>query len=365
MKYISITYLSIVAGLWLGVARVNAQPRMVVDTPQQKVGEMLWQNPKTVTFTFQNKGNKPLLISEVHPSCGCINVDFPRHAIPAGKSGTITATYDAGMLGSFYRELAVYTNVQDAPLYLSFQGRVVESALDYDGDFPIDLGNVRLNTNYIEFDDVNKGDHPVVELQVANMEHGTYTPQLMHLPEYLTAEYVPAIIQQGRVGKIRLTLNSEKLFLDGLNQTSIYLARYMGDKVSEKNEIVVSAVLLPAFRNLTPERLATAPHIVLTDNEKQVGSDITVTMDSKKNKVTKVLNVTNTGEEMLTVNAVQVFNRAMTVSLGDRNIPPHGSTKLKITLSGKELQRAKNGPRLLLISNDPRQAKTMLNINVE
>jgi len=341
-----------------------AQPRFVADTPLQKVGEMLWKTPKNVMFAVNNKGNQPLVISEVYPSCGCVKVDFPEK-IPAGGKGMITVTYDAAMLGTFYRELAVYTNEQDEPYYLGFQGRVVESALDYDGDFPIELGNVRLSTNYVEFDDVNKGDRPAVELQVANLEHGAYTPQLMHLPNYLTAEYIPDAIQPGRVGKIRLTLDSDKLFLDGLNQTSIYLARYMGDKVSDENEIVVSAVLLPAFHNLTPERLESAPHIVLMDGKEKIEDEVTMTIPPKKKSITKVINVTNIGEETLTVSAVQVFNRAMTVNLGDRNIPPHGTTKLKITLDAKELKRAKSGPRLLLISNDPRHAKTVLNINVE
>ena len=341
-----------------------AQPRFVADTPLQKVGEMVWKNPKTVTFSFQNKGNRQLIITGVHPSCGCVKVDYPKK-VSAGEKGTIKATYDAAMMGSFHRELAVYTNVQDEPYYLTFEGRVVESALDYDGDFPIDLGNVRLSTNYVEFDDVNRGDRPVVELQVANMEHGNYTPQLMHLPNYLTAEYIPTDIQPGRVGKIRLTLDSDKLFLDGLNQTSLYLARYMGDKIGEQNEILVSAVLLPAFRDLTPERLKTAPHIVLMDGNEMIEDETTMVMEPKKKTTSKTLNVTNIGEEPLTISAVQVFNRAMTVNLGDRNIPPHGTTKLKITLDAKELQRAKNGPRLLLISNDPRHAKTVLNINVE
>ena len=351
-------------GLFACVATAVAQPQFVAETPIQKVGEMVFQNPKTVTFNFVNKGNAPLIISEVHPSCGCVKVTYPTKPVPAGHAGTITAIYDAGMLGTFHRELAVYTNTQQDPIYLTFQGRVVQTLLDYDGDFPIELGNVRLNTNYIEFNDVNKGDKPVVELQVANMEHGAYTPQLMHLPNYLSAEYIPREIQAGRVGRIRLTLDSDKLFLDGLNQTSIYLARYMGDKVNDQNEIVVSTVLLPAFPDLTAEQLAKAPRIVLMDGEEMVNGETSLAMANKK-KATKVINITNIGEEMLTISAVQVFNRAMTVTLGERNIPPHGTAKLKITVDAKELAKAKNGPRLLLISNDPRQAKTELSINVE
>lgn len=323
----------------------------------------MWQTPKTVKFDFTNKGNQPLVITEVHPSCGCIDVSYPESAIAAGGEGCITATFDARMMGTFYRELVVYTNQQEEPFYLSFSGRVVESALDYEGDFPIDLGNVRLSSNYVEFDDVNKGDKPMVELQVANLEHGIYTPQLMHLPQYLTAEYVPEQIQPGRVGKIRLTLDSERLFLDGLNQTSIYLARYMGDKVGEQNEIVVSAVLLPHFRELNAQQMKKAPHIVLMDGDKMLDGEVDMEM-GKKTKMTKVINVTNIGEETLTVSAVQVFNRAVSVSLGDRNIAPHQTTKLKVTLDTKLLAKAKNEPRLLLITNDPRQPKTMLDLNI-
>lgn len=340
-----------------------AQPHFVAETPQAKVGEVMWQTPKTVKFDFTNKGNLPLVITEVHPSCGCIDVSYPEGAIAAGGEGSITATFDARMMGTFYRELVVYTNQQEEPFYLSFSGRVVESALDYDGDFPIDLGNVRLSSNYVEFDDVNKGDKPMVELQVANLEHGIYAPQLMHLPQYLTAEYVPEQIQPGRVGKIRLTLDSEKLFLDGLNQTSIYLARYMGDKVGEQNEIVVSAVLLPHFRELNAQQMKKAPHIVLMDGDKMLDGEVDMEM-GKKTKVTKVINVTNIGEETLTVSAVQVFNRAMSVSLGNRNIAPHQTTKLKVTLDSKLLAKAKNEPRLLLITNDPRQPKTVLDLNI-
>ena len=341
-----------------------AQPRFVAETPQQRLSELIFQTPRTVTFAFENKGNEALTINEVHPSCGCIKVTWPETAVEPGEKSEITAVYDARQLGVFHRELAVYTNQQEEPFYLSFQGRVVVEPLDYDGDFPIDLGNVRMNTNYVEFEDVNRGDKPVAEIQVANMEHGAYTPLLMHLPNYLTAEYLPSEIQGGRVGRIRLTLDSEGLFMDGLNQTSIYLSRYMGDKVGEKNEIVVSAVLLPAFRNLSASEMERAPHIVLMDGEERVEKEVSIAIDGKK-KVSRTLTVRNEGEETLTVSAVQVFNRALTVSLGDCNLAPHETTKLKITLDTRELERAKNAPRLLLISNDPRQPKTELEIEVE
>ena len=341
-----------------------AQPKLSVEGENIKLGDIMWQNPKNVTYTFTNTGSAPLVITEVHPSCGCVSVSYPKQAVMPGAQSSIQATFDAAMLGTFYRELAVYTNQQSDPIYLSFSGRVVETAVDYEGDFPIDLGNVRLSSNYVEFDDVQKGDKPMVELQVANTSSAVYTPQLMHLPQYLTAEYLPKQIQPGRSGKIRLTLESDKLFMDGLNQTSVYLARRMPDKVSDENEIVVSAILIPAFQGLTAQQMARAPHIVVMDDETMVKDETQMVM-GKKQKASKTLNVTNIGEETLSISAVQVFNNAVSVSLGNRNIAPHQTTKLKITIDAKRLAKAKNEPRLLIISNDPRQPKTILNLNVE
>ena len=115
---------------------------------------------------------------------------------------------------------------------------------------------------------------------------------------------------------------------------------------------------------MTKEGLEKAPHIVVMDGTEMVEDVAQLPMNGKK-KVTKVFNVTNVGEETLSVSAVQVFNRALTVSLSDRNIAPHQTAKLKITVDAKQLAKAKNGPRLLIISNDPRHAKTLLDLNVE
>jgi len=336
----------------------SAQAKMVIDNPLNHVGEVMFQTPKQIVFTFQNKGNQPLEVKDVRPMCGCTQVEWTRGLIEPGKKGVITATYDAKLLGTFNKELAVYTNTSNEPTYLKMEGRVVANALDVTGDYPIDLGNVRLNTNYLEFDDVNRGDHPIAELQVLNTERTPYRPELMHLPAYLSARCVPEIIAGGRSGRIFVTLDSEKLGLLGLNQTRIYLSRYMGDKVSEKNEILVSSVLLPAFENLTAEQLENAPKMQLSEEE------IDMSNTNGKSKFTKVITVSNTGKETLSIRSVQVFNSAISVSLGDRTLEPGKSTQLKITLNKKYLKKGKSRPRVLLITNDPKRAKQTININI-
>ncbi len=335
-----------------------AQAKFVVDNPLNHVGEVMFQTPKMVTFTFTNKGNRPLEIIDVKPSCGCTTAEWTHGQIAPGQKGQITAEYDAKMLGTFFKELAVYCTASKDPIYLQMEGRVVTHKLDFSGDFPIDLGNVRLNTNYLEFDDVNRGDHPVAELQIFNQERTPFRPVLMHLPSYLSVQCVPEVIAGGRTGKVRVTLDSEKLGLLGLNQTRVYLSRFMGDKVGEENEILVSSVLLPDFSNLTAAKLAIAPKMALsTDNLNFVMAG--------KSKQTLGVTITNNGREPLTIRSVQVFNQAVSVSMKDRTVQPGKSTEMKVTINAKYLKKAKNRPRVLLITNDPSRAKQVINVTVK
>lgn len=338
---------------------VNAQPRFVPEHEIMKVGDIMFQQPKHVVFGFTNKGDKPLKITEVHPACDCTKVKYTQADIMPGERGEIEAVYDANMLGTFSKDLIVLTNARKDPYYLTIQGHVATSVTDYAGDFPFDLGNIRLSTNYIEFDNVNRGDHPVAEFQVVNTEKTAFRPEIMHLPPFLTAVCLPQDIPGGKIGRIRLILDSEKLETLGLNQTSIYLARYLGDKVSESNEILVSSVLLPDFSNLNADQISKAPKMSISETDVDMGA-----MGTKK-KLSHTVLVTNNGLSPLTIKQVQVFNRALGVSLGNRTLKPGKSTKLKISVDAELLKSAKARPRVLLISDDPRNPMETVNITVK
>lgn len=339
-------------------AALGAQPRFSVERDVANMGEVIFQVPKQATFAVTNKGDEPLLITQVTPSCGCTTVNWTRDAIAPGEKGEIVALYDAAMLGVFQKELEVYTNATDEPLYLHMQGRVVSHATDYSGSFPIDLGTVRMNTNVVEFDEVNKGDQPMAEIQIVNMDRKSYKPQLMHLPPYLSAQYFPETLAGGRIGKIVLTLDSKRLMQMGLTQTSLYLARYMGDKVGDDNEISVSAVLLPDFSKLTALQLAQAPVMRISTDSLNLGAL------KGKRKVSGTITIKNEGRMPLTIRSVQVFNKALNVSLGNRTVAPGKSTKLKVTVAGKYLSQSKSRPRVLLITDDPKHPKEIVTVQV-
>lgn len=337
---------------------LKAQPQLEFDQLSQDIGSVLWQHPQTVTFKVTNKGTQDLVITNVRTDCGCTNAEWSTAPIGPGSTGFIKATYDAEMLGHFTKGLAVYTNLGTQPHYLKFMGVVtMNNDAVSTSTYPYKVGDFYLSTDNVEFDDVNRGDAPTYVLSILNASKKSYRPELMHLPKYLTAQADPAVIRPGRVGRVLLTLNSSELHTMGLTQTSVYLSRFMGDRVCKETEINVSATLLPDFIE-TPSQQALAP-IAMIDS-----THITLPPLGKKKKVSGQLTIKNMGKTPLVISALQVYNPGISVSLGKRRIDPGNSDKLKITINANT-SYFKGRRRILLITNDPEHSKIVVDVMVE
>lgn len=340
----------------LGTLETVAQPLIGLQTRRHELGSILWKQPAEATFELENRGTTPLVITEVHPDCGCTAVRWTTDSIRPGTKGFVTVTYDAEMLGYFEKQVAVTTNADTEPLYLTISGEVVREKIDYSNRFPHHTGDIYYDCGEVDFDDVHSGDMQQATITLLNGSGRTYEPTLMHLPPYLTMEAVPARIRSGRTGKVILTLDSRKLHGMGLTQTSIYLSRYPGDRVSEENEIPVSTLLLPPAASLTPEQLAKAPVCTFDQTKLDMGN-----FDGKKRLKGEFI-LTNTGRSKLTVKSLQVYHPSLNVSLAKTELEPGESTRLRVTVVAKYLHRSKSRLRILLITNDPVNPKAILEV---
>jgi len=321
------------------------------------LGTLIWHRPGIATFHVQNTGNENLLIEDVRTDCGCTMVSWPEAPIAPGESGTLSVTFDAGMLGHFCKHLAVRTNAAPEPVYLKIEGVVALKQIEYSGDFPVRIGDIYLNTDVVEFDDVNRGEKPVRTIMLFNNGKKSYAPELMHLPKYLTMEAAPTVIRPGRVGRINLVLHSDNLRDMGLTQTDVYLSRFPGDRVSKENEINVSATLLPPAE-LSAAQLETAPVAVLDSTYIDLGH-----MGNKK-KLKGSLTLTNQGRSPLIIHTLQVYNPGLSVSIDSRKIKPGDCKKLKISINAHS-KYFKGRRRILLITNDPRCPKLAIDVIIK
>lgn len=339
------------------ITAVQAQPKVQFEQTSQEMGTLLWHSPRTVKFRFTNKSTSTLFIRDVRTDCGCTAVDWTKQGVEPGGTAELTATYDAELLGHFTKRIAVYTNLDKDPYLLSIMGQVAMTQTEPSEEYPYKIGDYYLSTDNIEFDDVNRGDRPVFTLNIFNASKKSFHPELMHLPKYLTAKSDPELIRPGRVGRVLVTLNSNALPTMGLTQTSIYLSRFMGDRVSHDTEINVSATLLPDFLD-TPTQLALAP-VAQIDS-----THITLGPLGKKKKASGELVLRNTGKTPLVIKALQVYNPGISVSLSKRRLNPEASEKLKITVNANNTY-FKGRRRVLLITNDPQNPKMVIDVTVK
>ncbi len=321
-------------------------------------GNVLYESPVTVKFELTNKGNE-LNIDQVRVSCGCTTVDYPRQTIHRGDPFTVTATYDARQLGHFEKEVALFCNSSTKPFYLKMRGVVVEEANDFTGNFSYKVGGLMVDKNDVEFDDVNRGDYPVQLIHIRNNTPETVSPVIMHLPSYITATVSPTHIAPGKTGVASLKLDSRKLRDLGLTQTSVFLGKKPGEKVSLDKEISVSAVLLPDFDNMSETQLANAPKINLSETTLDLGSF------GDKSSKSGIIFIENTGRSELDIRSMQMFTSGMSVKLNKSKLKPGEQAKLKITVNKKLLRSARSKPRVLMITNDPTQPKVVVKVTVK
>ena len=325
--------------------------KLSVTSTTVNCGRTGFEQPVTATFELRNKGLKRLVIEDVHPDCGCTAVEYPKE-VGVGDKFTIKMTYDARQLGHFHKMAAVKSNGSKKPVYLTMTGVVLPEMLDYTGDYPVSMGDLLLDKSELEYDTVNKGDTPVEEIHVMNNGTKKMTPNVMHLPPYLSAIVQPETLAPGRSGTITVMLNSEKLRDFGLTQTSVYIAKELGEKVSQNNEMPVSVVLLPPLNTSN----AAEPKLQIS------ATDIDFTDFGSKSKKTAEITLLNVGQAPLTISSLQMFTSGLKVTLGKREIAPGQSTELKVTGFAEELQKLRARPRILMITNDPTNPKIVINI---
>jgi hypothetical protein len=135
MKMIKISMLALTLGLmsFSAIAPVKtlvsktvvAASSVVWKSETIDVGTIPQNTPKPIVFEFKNTGKTPVIVTNVQGSCGCTATDYTKTPIAPGKSGTVTATYNAANPGVFSKTVSVTTNAETALKILTIKGTVV------------------------------------------------------------------------------------------------------------------------------------------------------------------------------------------------------------------------------------------------
>ncbi len=342
------------------LAAIPACAQLITSSNQTiDCGQVVFRKPVTVHFELTNEGKGNVVIKDVETSCGCTNVVYPKGMISENKPFVVTATYDAKQMGHFEKYIDIFTNGASLPFTLTMKGVVVEEMKDYGGQYPFVLGKLKTDKTSIAFDDVTKGENPVQEIHVLNSTSETVSPIVMNLPPFIKADVSPSTLSPGKAGTIFLTLHSERLEGLGLVQTTAHLGLKRNERMSEENAFDITTIVLPNFGLVSEQQLVYMPKLSISETTLDLGR-----FEGKKRKKGTVT-IENLGRTNLEISSIQSFTEGLTVELNDKVIQPGMSTKLRVTAEKKLLRGVKKQPKLLLITNDPRSPKVIIDVNVK
>lgn len=79
------------------------------------MGDFPWKEKQEIEVTLFNTGKKPLVISDVITSCGCIVAEFDKKPINSHKFANVRITYETERPDHFDKTVTIYCNAEDSP----------------------------------------------------------------------------------------------------------------------------------------------------------------------------------------------------------------------------------------------------------
>ncbi len=107
------------------VLNVEGEGKIQWNTTTFEFGKIDYMNPKTAVFEFKNTGTKPLVVTNVKAFCGCTKVDYPKTPVLPGKTGKVSAEYNAASMGNFSKSVRVQFSEESLTQHLELKGTVV------------------------------------------------------------------------------------------------------------------------------------------------------------------------------------------------------------------------------------------------
>ncbi len=91
-------------------------------------GKIPQGKPVTTEFVFTNIGVEPLILTDVHPDCGCTVPEYSKTPVKKGEKGIIKITYNAAVPAPFNKAIRITSNAKTPLKTIIIKGEVVEAA---------------------------------------------------------------------------------------------------------------------------------------------------------------------------------------------------------------------------------------------
>lgn len=350
------------------VSQAHAQqPAIVFDQTVHEFGTLKEeQQTAEHTFTFTNKGDKPLTLKDVKPSCGCTAPSWSKEPVAPGETGTIKAVYTTtNRPGKFEKFITVRAlaegSEQEQVVVLTIRGDVTPRVKTIADFFPHQDGSLRFSTNHVAMGRVYVGTQHERTLKVYNDSE---------IPILLEKVIAPAHIQVMAQENVTIAPKDSLLLPIIYDSKSVddwgfihhmlmFRTSDPADEGKHKDKrIYVSADIGENFEELTPEEMANAPVVKFDKTVHDFG------VIANASKVSTDFTITNNGGRPLIIRKTKASCGCTATQPAKTVLEPGESTTIHVTFDsvGKSGKQQKS---ILVITNDPKQPSTNLVIKAD
>jgi hypothetical protein len=310
---------------------------------------------QTTTFKFTNKGEVPLVLTNVRASCGCTTPKWTREPVAPNGSGEIQVSYDPrNRPGAFNKTVMVSSNAENGTTVLRITGRVEEREKTLAELYPRQIGSLRVKTNHISFARIKENEVKTQELELVNDTEKPIEVGFRTVPGHITAKVEPQTIPANGRGKLMVTYNAKEANTYGFASHRIYLS--LDGSNDYRASVGVSATIEEDFSTLSAEELANAPVAKFSESSYDFGE---MKQGEKKDHT---FNLTNEGKSELIIRNVRSSCGCTAVAPSKKVIAPGESVPIKVTFDSRG-KRGRQSKSVTVITNDPKTPTSMLRIS--
>jgi len=312
----------------------------------------------TYVFDFVNRGNSPLVVSNVKPSCGCTTPTWTKEPIEPGKKGIITVTYNpSGRPGPFTKTITVSSNATEEQVVLNISGEVIGKQSNDNVAYPINMGGLMTKLKVVQLNNVDKGKTQTRTLDIQNSTKNLLKVAIEGLPSYITYSVSPQSLKPNEEGKITFTFNSNKCTQWGPVSSDVYVSLNGTKKFTDEFRLVLMGNVTEDFGKMTLDQKRKAPILEVSDKSINLG---TVKLGAKK--VAK-FKLSNKGQNALEVRKIINKNKELTIRPEKISIPGGKSAEITVEINTKNSIETVFTKYFSVQTNDPDNSMTVFSLN--
>lgn len=298
------------------------------------------------TFTFSNRGNKPLVITRVTANCGCTTPDYSRKPVEANGKGVINVVFDPMDRPGYFSKNVFVESAEGEGTTLVITGRVLPRQKSIEELYPFIVGSgIRLSSNFHAFSYVGRAERVEHVIEWINTSDSDVSIRFVPLQSSgLLSIEAPSKLAAGESGELKM----------------VYQVPASSNIYGTLNDVVKIVV------NGVESRTQLSANVIAVDRYDRMDEDMTLPSLALSKKIIKFAEVnhpqtvsdssivlTNEGGSDIIIRAVEYPEGVIESSLkaGDR-IAPGSSYRLKVVFKSQRCEYGPFSERIRIVTND-------------